>query len=269
MANRHDVIIWDADIYGAPNGFSEYTYQKAYSLIKQPAEPSKKLLAFARDVEKYSQSNDVPPVVAQYFVGFEDDIKAEGMAAYCFNLPEYNWQHIVKILLQEAIKHGLALFDEQIILVLLPNGTILPENSRKSWLQILNAPKQKNAFPETVAEFYTLIKTRIGALLAEHNFVVDRDELSEYGEEFYINYMRQISSGNHQISFDCRGGDGQFTLMSFFQIVENTMIDIVQLSDFKFPMNAGGGFILISPIFSPLKRADLRFITGKVLKSFY
>ena len=226
MANRHDVIIWDADVYGAPDGFSEYTYQKAYKLIKQPAEPSKKLLAFARDVEKYSQSNDVPPVVAKYFVGFEDDIKAEGMAAYCFNLPEYNWQHIVKILLQEAIKHGLALFDEQIILVLLPNGTILPENSRKSWLQILNAPKQKNAFPETVAEFYTLVKTRIGTLLAEHDFVVGQDELSEYGEEFYIKYVRPITSGHHHISFDCRGG-GRFTLMIFYRIVEDTMINIV------------------------------------------
>ncbi len=255
MANRHDVIIWDADIYGAPDGFSENTYQKAYALIKQPAEPSKKLLAFARDVEKYSQSNEVPPVVAQYFVGFEDDIKAEGMAAYCFNLPEYNWQHIVKILLQEAIKHGLALFDEQIILVLLPNGTILPENSRKSWLQILNAPKQKNAFPQTVAEFYTLVKTRIGALLAEHDFVVDRDELSEYGEEFYINYLRPITSGNHQISFDCRGGDGEFTLENYFQLVENTMIEIGMKSDFKFPMDGGGGVSFkISNILNPISR---------------
>ena len=57
--------------------------------------------------------------------------------------------------------------------------------------------------------------------------------------------------------------------MIFYRIVEDTMINIVQLSDFKFSMNAGGEFILISPIFSPLKRADLRFITGKVLKNFY
>jgi|GEM_PF-2343637 len=245
MANRHDVIIWDADVYGAPDGFTEYTYEKVYALIKQPAKPSKKLLAFAHDVEKYSQSNDVPPVVAQYFVGFEGDIKAEGMAAYCFNLPEYNWQHIVKILLKEAIKHGLALFDEQIILVLLPNGTILPENSRKSWLQILSATKQENAFPETVTEFYTLVKTRIGALFAEHGFVLDRDELSEYGEEFYINYMRQISSGNHTISFSCRGGDSHFEFTSYLKLTEDTMAKIGHKSDFQY--HGDGGILLNIP----------------------
>ena len=245
MANRHDVIIWDAEVYGAPDGFTEYTYEKAYALIKQPAKPSKKLLAFARDVEKYSQSNDVPPVVAQYFVGFEDDIKAESMAAYRFNLPEYNWQNIVKILLKEAIKHGLALFDEQIILVLLPNGTILPENSRKSWLQILSATKQENAFPETVTEFYTLVKTRIGALFAEHGFVLDRDELSEYGEEFYINYMRQISSGNHTISFSCRGGDSHFEFTSYLKLTEDTMAKIGHKSDFQY--HGDGGILLNIP----------------------
>ncbi|HMU87647.1 MAG TPA: hypothetical protein PLF28_06195 [Agitococcus sp.] len=243
MANRHDVIIWDADVYGAPDGFSEYTYEKAYALIKQPAEPSKKLLAFARDVEKLSQSNDIPPVVAQYLVGFEDDIKAEGMAAYCFNLPEYNWQSIVKILLKEAIKHGLALFDEQIILVLLPNGTILPENSRKSWLQILNAPKQKNAFPKTLIELSQLFKADIGELLANHDFVLDA-ESSEY-DEIGFSYVRQTSSVNHKIGFGYAGGNGQFELGYSIQLAENTMIEIGHKSDFQY--YGDGGILLNIP----------------------
>lgn len=28
MANRHDVIIWDADVHGAPDGFTTYTFKK-------------------------------------------------------------------------------------------------------------------------------------------------------------------------------------------------------------------------------------------------
>ena len=134
MANRHDVIIWDAEVHGAPDGFTTYTFEKVFTLINQEAEPSKKLLAFARDVEKNSQSN---ARVAQFFIDFEDRIKAAGTAAYCVSLPEYNCGDIVIILLKEAIKHGLALFDEQLILLLLPNGTILPENKRDAWLQIL------------------------------------------------------------------------------------------------------------------------------------
>ena len=243
MANRHDVIIWDADIYGAPDGFTEYTYEKAYALIKQPAKPSKKLLAFARDVEKYSTSNDVSAVVARYFVGFEDNIKAEGTAAYCFNLPDYNWQSMVKILLKEAIKHGLALFDEQTILVLLPNGTILPENSRKAWLQILNATKQANTFPETLVELSQLFKADIGELLAKHDFVLEA-ESSEY-DQIGFGYVRQTSSVSHKIGFGCEGGDSQFELGYSIQLAEKNMIEIGRKSDFQY--YGDGGILLNIP----------------------
>ena len=81
MANRHDVIIWDADVHGAPDGFTTYTFEKAFTLINQAAEPSKKLLAFARDVEKNSQSN---AGLAQFFIGFEDRCHfSKSMSADC------------------------------------------------------------------------------------------------------------------------------------------------------------------------------------------
>ena len=38
-------------------------------------------------------------------------------------------------------------------------------------------------------------------------------------------------------------GGGRFTLMIFYRIVEDTMINIVQLSDFKFSMNDKYEFI--------------------------
>ena len=50
MANRNDLIIWDAEIYGAPDDYNAQSLQKAHLLTEQPAEPSKKLLAFARDI---------------------------------------------------------------------------------------------------------------------------------------------------------------------------------------------------------------------------
>jgi hypothetical protein len=241
MANRHDVIIWDADVYGAPDGYTKQTIAKAKALIKQPAEPSKKLLAFARDVEQYSKSNDTPAAIARHLAHFEANVKAEHTAAYCFNLPDYNWHSLVKILLKEAKKHGLALFDEEIVLVLLPNGSITPKNSESYWLQVLDAPKRKNAFPETLIEFYKLLKTSAEVLLTEHDFVLDTDSLVENDDEFEIKYIRQIPSGNHQVSFYCKGGDSQFKLVIYFQLVENTMIEIGMKSDFQYSMVAGGG----------------------------
>lgn len=245
MSNRHDVIIWDADIYGAPNDYNSQTLAKAQALIKQPAEASQKLLAFARDVEQQGKSNDIPPVIARYLTNFEARVKAANTAAYCFNLPEYNWHSLVKILLKTAKKHGLALFDEEIVLVLLPNGSITPQHSEKYWLQILDAPKNENAFPETLSEFYQLLKTRAGELLAEHDFILEEDNLVEDDDEFYIKYIRQTSSGNHQFSFGCSGGDGAFQLEAYFTLFNNNMIKIGIQSDYQYSLNGGGGITLL------------------------
>ena len=55
MANRHDVIIWDADVYGAPKNFVE-GLEMAFTLSEQAISSpvSHKLLAFAADIEVYS-----------------------------------------------------------------------------------------------------------------------------------------------------------------------------------------------------------------------
>ena len=51
MANRHDVIIWDAEIYDTPTSFDE-ALNMAEKLIDQDVSIiSEKILAFAKDLE--------------------------------------------------------------------------------------------------------------------------------------------------------------------------------------------------------------------------
>ena len=97
MANRHDVIIWDADVYGTPEGYDVNTIEQAEALTNQEAAPSAKLLAFAREVETHSQNNDLDPVVLRYLRNFEAKIIASNTAAYCIDLPEYQWRSLLKI----------------------------------------------------------------------------------------------------------------------------------------------------------------------------
>jgi hypothetical protein len=59
--------------------------------LNKPAQPSEKLLAFARSVENYSQSHDIPWTISRHLVNFEAKVKEENTAAYCFTLPDYNW----------------------------------------------------------------------------------------------------------------------------------------------------------------------------------
>ncbi|HMY00774.1 MAG TPA: hypothetical protein PKC44_13460 [Agitococcus sp.] len=240
MANRNDLIIWDADVYGAPDDYNAQSLHLARLLAEQAAEPSKKLLAFARDIEQQGKSKNFPPAIARYLTNFEAKVKASNTAAYCFNLPEYNWYSLVKIVLKTAKKHGLVLLGEELVLVLLANGSITPPQSEEYWLQALDERKRKNDFPETLDEFHDLLTERMGALLATHDFILETNNVED-NDEIYMTYIRKISEGHHEISLHCQGGDSEFELMSFFTIVENTMIEIAKKSDFQYSMISGGG----------------------------
>lgn len=170
MSNRNDLIIWDADVYGAPDDYNAQSLHLARLLAEQAAEPSKKLLAFARDIEQQIKSKNFPPAIARYLTNFEVKVKASNTAAYCLNLPEYNWYSLIKIVLKIAKKHGLILLGEELVLVLLANGSITPPQSEEYWLQALDERKRKNDFPETLDEFHDLLTERMGALLATHDF---------------------------------------------------------------------------------------------------
>jgi len=182
-------------------------------------------------------------------VNFEARIKEANTAAYRFTLPDYNWYSLIKILLAVAREHDLVFLDEQMDLLSLPDGEIKPVRSAIYWLGILDGEEYHDDFPQTLSEFYQVFKTHLNELLAEHDFVLTEDTLLEEDDEFSINYVRQTSSGNHEISFSCQGGDGQFILVVFFQLVENTMNNIAQLSDFE-GVGGWGVFFRIANILS-------------------
>jgi hypothetical protein len=182
MSNRNDLIIWDADVYGAPDDYNAQSLHLARLLAEQAAEPSKKLLAFARDIEQQIKSKNFPPAIARYLTNFEVKVKASNTAAYCLNLPEYNWYSLIKIVLKIAKKHGLILLGEELVLVLLANGSITPPQSEEYWLQALDERKRKNDFPETLDEFHDLLTERMGALLATHDFILDTNTVEDNDE---------------------------------------------------------------------------------------
>lgn len=241
MANRHDVIIWDASIYGTPHDYDMKTLQQAQALVRQEAKPSAKLLAFAREVESRSQNNNLNSTVLRYLKNFEKKVIVANTAAYLIDLPEYQWRSLLKIFIEVAQAHELVLFDEQLVLLLLPDGSILPPHTARSWQSTLEELENDSGFPQTLMDFHQLITTQIGGLLNEHGFVLDVDNSDE--EDIDLNYIRKTSSGLHQLGFDCQGGDGEFKLKTYLLLAEDNMIAVCNQSDFKYPIDAGGGVI--------------------------
>ena len=253
MSNRNDLIIWDADVYGAPDDYNAQSLHLARLLAEQAAEPSKKLLAFTRDIEQQSKARNFPPAIARYLSNFDARVKASNTAAYCFNLPEYNWYGLVKIVLKTAKKHGLILLGEELVLVLLANGSITPPQSEEYWLQALDERKRKNDFPETLDEFHDLLTERMGALLATRDFILETNTVED-NDEVCMEYIRKKSLVNHKICFYCQGGDSYFKVDTYFTIAEENMIQIAKKSDYQL---AGDSISLyISGILAPKEIED-------------
>ncbi len=242
MANRHDVIIWDADVYGTPHDFDEEMLQQARVLARQGAKSSAKLLAFAREVESYSQNNDLDPIVKRYLQDFEKKVITANTAAYCIELPEYQWRSLLKVLIEAAQTHGLVLCDEELILLLLPDGSILPPHTARSWQDTLEELENDSGFPQTLKDFHQLMITKIGELLSEHSFVLNEDN-TDKDSHISLRYIRKNASVRHDLSFYCDGGDGEFILNVYLTIDESNMAKICSQSDFQYSMDGGGGVI--------------------------
>ena len=247
MGNRHTAIIWDADVYGTPKDYDANTLEQAEVLTNQEVAPSAKLLAFARDVEVYSQNNNLDPVVLRYLRNFEKKVIAANTAAYCIDLPEYQWRSLLKILIEAAQTHKLVLFDEQLVLLLLPDGSILPAHTARSWQDTLEELENESGFPQTLMEFHRLITTRIGELLSEYGFVLSKD-YTNYKDGLNLEYLRKTPSGFHLFAICGDGGDGEFKMGAFLRIAQDNMIAICRQSDFQYSMGGGGGVLLDIPI---------------------
>ena len=249
MGNRHDVIIWDADVYGAPKNFVE-GLEMAFTLSEQAISSpvSQKLLAFAADVEKYIQTNPVPPKVLRHLKYLEAEIKGMDTAAFCVELPRDYWHSIVKILLTIALEHHLVLVDEEIALVLLPDGSISPERSAEYWLPILEGADYQQGFPQTHTELHQLLIARADELLGVNGFRISRNIINEDAEELDVSYIRKTAFGDQEISVGCLGGgDGEFGLdvHLWLRPPESYIKPIMIASEIKYSHN---GIILNIPI---------------------
>ena len=243
MANRHDVIIWDADVYGVEKDY-EKIVQQARALALQEAKLSDTLLAFARDVESRSQDENLEPAVLRYLQHFEARFIAANKAACKIALPEYepHWRSLIDILIEEITRHELVLCDEELELVFLLDDSILTPRTKKNESQPLIELEDQIDFPVTLKQFHQLFRTKVDELLGEHGFILVEEVHDD--EEFYIRYVKAITMGKLSLTVSYQGGRGSFEPDLCLSIIEDNMISIAQKSDFSFPMIGGGGIIL-------------------------
>jgi|GEM_PF-4743231 len=253
MANRHYIYIWDAKIYGIKRDFNS-ALKKARALAQQKAEPCASLLRFADTAYTRSDIKKLEPAVVHYLQHLKENIISSKTAAFRVALHEHepHGQILLNILMIEAMKHGLVLFDEVAELVILPDGSIYSED-----VQLIARLKESSRFPVTLKKFYRLLQKDVGALLMKHGFLADKQE-SWLDDEFYVEYNKVIKMGKLTVSMSFKKKKGSFEPHLNFEIIEDNMIAIAQKSDFKYSMAFGGGVSL--NVFSILKLRDDEFL---------
>ncbi|HRH92681.1 MAG TPA: hypothetical protein PLW01_12315 [Agitococcus sp.] len=134
MANRHDVYIWDADVYGKPQHFKE-AMDMAQRLAKQRIETqTTNMLAFGQTVERLLKTYDEDEQKEFFLKGIAADIANTHKATYNIEISEIGlWPLLLKILFDTAKQHSVVIFDQEAWIACVSPNTILPELAELEW----------------------------------------------------------------------------------------------------------------------------------------
>ena len=170
MGNRHDVYIWDADVYGKPQHFEE-AMDMAQRLAKQRIETqTANMLAFGQTVERLLKTYDEDEQSELFLKGIAADIAETHKAAYNIEISGVGlWPLLLKILFDAAKQHSVVIFDQEAWIACVSPNTILPESAEVEWQRTVEK-FTTNKFPKTPKQMKKHFEPLLTNLLAPHGF---------------------------------------------------------------------------------------------------
>ncbi|HRH92391.1 MAG TPA: hypothetical protein PLW01_10800 [Agitococcus sp.] len=174
MANRHDVIIWEAEAYGIPANFDE-ALSMAEKLSEQSVSViSEKVLAFAKDIEKIAKKNVKEDSYWQRYTELVKKIKQKSTAAYVIAMPECaGSDFVLKEVVEAAVKHQLVACDKEITTIFLPNDEFLPPSQEHMWWAFVDH-LENDDFPKNEKQFEKYCTPLVDAMFAKYGFTEKR-----------------------------------------------------------------------------------------------
>lgn len=241
MANRHMIVVWDEDVSGKINNFSEAA-KKIWTLLSQDSEPSTKMLAFAQDIENL---NNIDSNLLKLLKKFANEIRTSNTVACSLDLPEYGWKVLFKAIVETAQKYQLIVFDEEIFLALLADGSFSPPSRNKLWQEIVEEIESGNNYPQSLIDFTANIKDRLAQMLSQNDWVLADEIIEQRYNESCLLYSKKVDFGKHQISIGCNGNYGVFKITVYLSIIDENAISICQKSGFNYSTT---GILLNTPL---------------------
>ena len=190
--NRHDVYIWDADVYGKPQHFED-AMDMAPRLAKQRIETqTANMLAFGQTIERLLKTYDEDEQQELFLEGTAADIANTHKAAYNMEISEIGlWPLLLRILFDAAKEHSVVIFDQEAWIACVSPNIILPESAEIEWQRTVEK-FTTHKFPKTPKQMKKHFEPLLTNLLVPHGFrrVADPDSLVKFQRD--TPFMSQI-----------------------------------------------------------------------------
>ena len=212
MANRHDVIIWDAEDSLITDDIVALI-DRVYEAAEDYRSPTPRLLQLATVLEKKLQSyvnqeeKDDNYYVADYVINQIRQDNHTIPAALCLEMSSSNWKQVLYMLIQAATQCHLVVVDTENFLALLPDGSFLPDRAEYLWQDIVDDVETArlkaldSTTPQTIEQYVKWCLDFYTPFFAKHGF--EPYELGQPylmdSEQYYSWYYRKTAMGTHNL----------------------------------------------------------------------
>ena len=177
MANRHDVIIWDADVYGTPKSFEEASSMSMLLEDKAESQTNLKIQSFLNKLETIAKSMAETREVFESFQNISKTI--DTMAAYVLEMPDEDWEYFLQHVVEIAWQNKLIVFYESLSTVFISPKNILPKSNKKIWNTIVDY-NSLNLEPDTLKGFERKLSPIIHVKMIKQGFSIKHKKNHEY-----------------------------------------------------------------------------------------
>lgn len=253
MSNRHDVIIWDADVYGTPKSFEEACSMSVLLEDKAESQTNLKIQSFLNKLETVAKSMAAEREVFESYQHISKTI--DTTAAYVLEMPDDDWEIFLQQVVEIAWQEKLIVYYESLLTVFISPQKILPQSKKKIWNTIIDY-NSLNIEPETAKSFFKKIIPIINLKMEKYGFYIKNKKDNSY--------IKNTILGHQIIDFVCEKRNDEIKVYFHVRVIINMVSDIYKTSYFKKEIASD---LLFSS--GGIVREDLDFSTKEGVKEFF
>jgi hypothetical protein len=204
MSNT-ELFIWDADRDGTPQSFEEAT-QMVLELRRKKCTATQNMFRFAQSGEDE---------LIEIFGGFSSRFNPS-KAAIAWDMSFDDWEALLPMLVICANKNNLVVYYENIIMLFLPDGSVLPDEGEEAWDALQEHSDDTSSIPSTKGKFAKYFEERLLKMLSKHGKweKTKRPWLNNGNNVFFLRINDQFSL---YVANEIQGEAGEFiSLVSAF-----------------------------------------------------